>query len=359
MSFFSQKPEGFGLDIADSSLKIAMLEKQGKDLRLICFGEEKIPSGVVNGGEIKKENVLADLVKQTLTKVKGRKLTTKYVTASLPEDKSFLDILQIPLVSQEDLASTVRFEAANHIPFPLEDVYFDFERLPSLPAVKQHNQQQVLVAATPKKIVDGYARTLKMAGLQPLAFETESLAIARALIKKDKHQPPLLIIDFGESRASFLIFAERAVQFSSTISVSAGGLTRAIAKVVKVSEKKAEVLKLKEGLSGKRKVFQSMLPVLTALVQEVKMHLEYYHSHAVQSHLKKTQVLEKVLLCGGGASLKGLADFLAAELKIAVELGNPFVNISRGSLKGGTDISFKTSLGYTTVLGLALKAYDY
>jgi len=358
INFPFKKIKSFGLDISDLSLKIAKLKERKGSLNLASFGEAEIPPGIIEGGEIKDENSLGEIIKKSLSQVKGDKLKTKYVVASLPEEKSFLDLIRLPKVKEEELASAVKFEAENHIPLPLEEVYFDFEKIE---ATSDHSKyQEVLVAACPKKIVDSYLQVLKRAKLQPLAFEVESLSIVRALIKKGKASLPSLIIDFGGTRTSFIIYSGLSLRFTSTIPVSSQGLTESIAENLKISKKEAEDLKIKEGLKGDKKVFEAIIPPLTDLVEQIKTLLRYYHTHMPKGQfLQNGKKLEKILLCGGGSLLKGLTEFLTQELKIEVKLGNPWVNILKSPIKEIPELPFEKSLSYTTALGLALReVYD-
>lgn len=349
------KSKAFGLDISDLSLKIARLEKSKNNLRLVSFGETKISPGIIKSGEIQDERKLSKIIKESLNQVQGEKLKTKYVISSLPEEKSFLDILQLPILKEEELKEAVKFEAANHIPLPLAEVYLDFEKVESIS--NQEAYQEVLIAASPKNLTDSYLRALKGAGLQPLSFEVECLAIVRALVKKGIISRPLLIIDFGETRTSFIIFSSKSLRFTSTIPISSQGLTENIAKNLKISFQEAEKLKREEGLKGKKEIFESIIPPLTDLVEQIKTHLEYYHSHLPKSQLKRDgKRLEKILLCGGGSLLKGLVEFLASNLKVEVLLGNPWVNILSFPVKEIPPLPFEKSLPYTTALGLALRA---
>ena len=61
------------------------------------------------------------------------------------------------------------------------------------------------------------------------------------------------------------------------------------------------------------------------------------------------------MLCGGGANLRGLPEFSTQALKVQVEVGNPWRNILSSDTKELPTISFQESLGYSTVLGLALR----
>jgi len=226
--------------------------------------------------------------------------------------------------------------------------------------VKDHlDHQDVLIAALPKKTVDPYINVFKMADLRPLALEIESLAIARSLIQNGVSDYPTLIIDLGASRTSFIIFSGYAVRFTSSIPVSSQEFTTAIARTMQVDLETAEKLKIKYGLETKAtqeggQVFDALIPPLTDLIEQIKKCLAYYQNHASHEHLPPHhQNVEKIMLCGGGANLKGLPDFLARQLNFSVNLSDPWINIL--SEKENRSLSLGKSLGFTTVLGLALR----
>ncbi len=349
-NIISQKTEAFGLDISDLSLKIIKLDKA----KLTSFGETKIPLGIIKEGEVRDKEKLSQIIEKAVKEVKGKRLKSKYVILSLPEEKSFLDVFQIPLMKKEEVESAVRFEAENHIPIPLDEVYFDFKQIQSI--FNQKKYQEVLISACPKKIVDSYVEAAKGAGLQPRALEIECLAIIRALIKKEISSRPLLIIDFGGTRTTFIIFSGKSLRFTSTIPVSSQKLTESISKNLNLDLVKAEKLKIEQGLEGKKEVFEAMIPFLTDLIEQIKTHLDYYQSHEKKEEIKHYgKEVKKILLCGGGANLKGLINFLEGKLKLEVELGNPWSNILKEPLREVPEMSFKKSLGYTTALGLALR----
>lgn len=369
--FFNLKPEAFGLDISDLSLKIVKLKRKGEKISLASFGEEAIPKGIIESGEIKDEDSLSKIIKEAIKNIKGQNLKTKYVVSSLPEEKSYLKVIQMPKMAREEIAQAIGFEAENYIPLPIEEVYLDFQIIQ--PLYNHLDHFDILVAAMPKKIVDPYVSTLKKAGLKPLALEIESLAITRALIKDEISPFPVLLIDLGATRTSFIIFSGTSLRFTSSIPISSQTFTEAIAKNLKVKSVEAEKLKMKYGLgpslktylkekSGDNKVereiiqdksiFEVLIPVLTDLTEQIKGYISYYQSHAEHEHLPSNiQSVKKILLCGGGANLKGLPEFLLKELKIKTELGDPWVNISRGK----PEMSFEKSLSFTTALGLALR----
>ncbi|MCX6791039.1 MAG: type IV pilus assembly protein PilM [Candidatus Gribaldobacteria bacterium] len=355
MNFFSQKLDAFGLDFSDLSLKIAHLRPKNKAFSLSCFGEVRIPAGVIESGEVRDVKKLAQIIKQGVEGVKGKRLATKFVVVSLPEEKSFLDVLSLPRMPDKELESAVSFEAENYFPIPIADVYFDFTK--ENKASLCDKNQNIMIVATPKKIVDSYVEAIKLAGLFPIALEIESLAIARALVKKNEVTSPLLIIDFGESRTSFIIFADNLVRFTSSINTSSQQLTEAIATQLKITPEEAEKLKRENGLKGNPKVLQAISAPLNELSNQIQNHLEYFYtqsSHGVSGN--QNFKITQICLCGGGSNLTGLADFLSRGLNIKVDLGNPWINILRYPIKEVPILSFYESSGYATALGLALRA---
>ena len=369
LEFLTLKPEAFGLDISDLSLKIVKLKKKGKFFSLASFGEFPIKKGIIEKGEIKDQKALSEIIQNAILKVRGERLKTKYVVASLPEEKAFLQVIQMPILEPEELKSAVKYEAENYIPLPIEQVYLDFQIVK--PVYNHLDHLDVLIAALPKKTIDPYVQVLKKAGLKPLALEIESQATARALVKNQVSPFPLLIVDLGATRTSFIIFSGYSLRFTSSIPICGNTFTKAIAKNLGISFKKAEKIKIKYGLkktkikikNKKEKemregiIFQILTPALTDLVEQIKKYLDYYHTHASHEHLPPDgKGVEKIFLCGGGASMKGICQFLSREFKLPVELGNPWINILPEPKREIPEIPFEESLRYTTALGLALRA---
>ncbi|MDP2664491.1 MAG: pilus assembly protein PilM, partial [bacterium] len=104
--FLTLHPEAFGLDLSDLSLKVASLKKTAKGLKLESFGEFPIPEGLVSQGEIQNEEELSRLIGQA---VRSLKLQTSFVVASLPEEKAFLQVIQLPQMKQEEIKGAVAF----------------------------------------------------------------------------------------------------------------------------------------------------------------------------------------------------------------------------------------------------------
>lgn len=372
LNILSLRQTAFGLAISDNALRVALLKKKGKFLSLLSWQESEIKEGVIDDGEIKNEEEVVKTIQQVLQNVKGRPIKTRNIIASLPERNSFLQVIQMPRMKREELREAVNFEAENYIPLPLAEVYLDFE---IVSPVKNHlDHFDVLIVASPKKIVDSYMSCFKKAGLSALALEIESQSMARALVKNQISPFPVLLLDFSEDNSTLNIFSGNSLRLTSSIPIGSANLTKAVAKNIGIGLLEAEKLKAKYGLkipkkqgsqissekSGyQEKLFEAMVPVLTDFVEGIRKYLGYHETHRSHEHLKSRVDIDKIILAGSGASLKGFDDFLSFALGIAVEIGNPWINILQEPLKEVPGLSFYDSLGYTSALGLALRAMKF
>lgn len=357
--FLNLQPEIFGIDVNDLSLRIVKLKKKRVGFVVSSFNETNIPNGIIEEGVIKNQEAFVKIIKESCGTVKGKKLGTKYVAVSLPEEKSFSQVIQMPKMSSKELESAVPFEAENYIPLAIDKVYLDFEQIDCHDGKNITNHVDLLINVMPKSIVDSYVTCFKKAGLIPCVMEVESQSIARALIKNGDGDSPLIIIDFGKTKTSFIIYSCASIRFTCSIPISSEQLTSVISRKLSVSPQKAEMLKVKYGLDkkGEKKYnMKNMLkPILDDLAGQIKKYISFYQSHTSDEHFSPDSKIEKIILCGSGANLKNLPDFLSIQLNIPVEISNPFANINGHKKNGRRSMVSQNPLSFATALGLAIR----
>lgn len=350
------EPPAFGLDISDFVLKIAFLKPENDNYTLASFIETPIPEGIVESGEIKKPDELLKILLSSLKNVKGEKINTKFVAATIPERKSFLRIIQLPKMSEEEIASAIKFEIEANIPLSLDEAYYDWQTLDE--STTKIGHQDILVAVAPKSIIEPYNNLVKSAGLMPKVFELESIATSRSIIQDLKVEKPTLIINLGSTQVSFVIFSNEAPRFSASINTPfKNHFTYYISQYLKVSMEEAEIIKRSVGLDKTKqdgKVFEALEPAMNILVNQIQDYSDYYVSHAQHEHTSHPKIA-KIILCGGDSNLIGIAPYLSGLLKMPVELGNPWVNILPAPLKEIPLMPYEKSLAFTSCLGIALR----
>lgn len=358
------KKGAFGIDISDLSLKIVKLKENKGKIQVASFGKKEIPPGLIKKGMIEKEGEVAEIMKTALAETKGEKLKTRYAVCSLPEEEAFLKVIRLPKMTEEEIAEGIKWQLEPNLPLSLEEVYFDWQEVPS----QSKKFSYILIAALPKKIIDSYLLVFKKAGIMPVVFEIESQAAARSLLKGAKSLCPVIILDIGATGTGFTIFSGETVLFTSHIAISGKDFTDAIAEKLNTDVKTAEKLKIEVGLKTefkvrigensaekkKGEVFEALMPILNNLVSETQHYIDYYKSYGTIECVPDG-VISKILLCGGDSLLEGLPEFLSSNLKLPVELGNPWVNILKPGQKETPQISYRESFGYAVALGLALR----
>lgn len=366
MELLSLKRNGLAIDLSDFSVKFLYLKKIGKKIEIVSFGEEKIKEGLIREGIIKNEEKVAQIIKEGIKKIKGEKIKTKYCLASLPEEKAFFHFLELPLMRKEEIRSAILYQLETFLPFPSHKVVFDFE------VVKEDEKGlKILVVSMEKEIVESYLSTLKRANLFPLLFEVECQSIVRALIPK-MISDYFLILDLGESKTTLIITLGNIILFTTSIPISGRLFSEQIARQLNLKLEKAERLKIKYGIGEelvlkflkkepekifiKNKIFEILIPSLTALVEEVKKYIDFFQTKFDKTFSEKERKISKIILSGGQAKMIGLKEFLEEELKLKVEIGNPLLKDLKISKKIKDDFD---PISFTTALGLAkINFYD-
>lgn len=334
------------IDISDQSIKYGELIATSSGPRLGKYGKEKIPEGVVVSGKIEKENELISLFK----KIKERE-NLHFIRVSLPEEQMYLFTLSLPQTDNDNLRDMILLQIEEHVPLKAPDVLFEYD-------IIREDSQNILieVVAIASATMESYLAVFKKVGLVPISFELEAQSITRAVIPIGDTSP-VMIVDFGDTKTGISISNNGRVFLTTTLSIGGIDLTNMIAKNFSLSFNEAEKMKHQYGLDENSKakdIFPAILNGISVLRDEINKQYVYWGAH--NSNDKKNNQINHIILCGGDANLAGLAEYLELSLKIKVENANVWVNILNPE-NSVPEMSFEESLGYATVLGLALGGY--
>jgi type IV pilus assembly protein PilM len=335
------------IDISEQSIKYGELGITSSGLYLNKYGKEIIPSGVVVSGKIEKEDELI----QVLKKIKEKE-NLHYIRVSLPEEQMYLFTLSLPKTDDENIREMILLQIEEHIPLKAPDCIFDYD------IISTYDQNILIeVVAIAEATLTSYLSVFKQVGLVPLSFELEAQAIARAVIPTGDINP-VMIVDFGNTKTGISISNNGRVFLTTTLSIGGIDLTNMIAKNFSLSFEDAEKMKHEYGIDQVSKaedIFPAILNGISVLRDELNKQYMYWETHNNNSAQNK---INHIILCGGDANLAGLSEYLELSMKIKVENANVWVNILDKN-KEIPEMSFEDSLGYATVLGLALGGYIY
>ena len=351
MSIFNKKfidptPPYFGLDISELSVKVLQMAHKGKYDSVYAFASEKITAGLIENGEIKNVDAVVDAIKRVRKKAG---ISTKNVICSLPESKAFLRIVTIPQMKNEEVAEAIKWEIEAAIPLSIDQVYYDWQVLDRR-LTKDKRQIDVIIVAVSKEFINSFIYILKKAGLTTYGFEIESVAQANSLLRDSEKGATTMIIDVGDRSTSFVVTVDNIPVFTSSIPLSAEIMTKAIEQTFGISYDEAEEIKKIYGIGSVLKndhVFQATKSVVENFVIEAQKSIDFY-----SNSLTYSEGIDRIIMCGGGARMKGIVPYLSRRLGYNIELGNPWVNVN---FKGVPPIDRDKSVQYATVIGLATK----
>lgn len=375
MFLLSNKFESFGLDIGDHSLKVAYIKKSGSAPFLASYGSLAVPPGLIKQGKIKDEKELVNFFRQVIKNVKGKKITTPFVHACLPEKQAFIKLMTIESKNEGELPAHIREELPNHFPVSPDELYIDWHLINREP----NGAFRILVGAVPKIIADDYLKLLNAAGLEPVSLQIEAEAILRSLIPlSNQPKTPIGVIDFGASRSSFICFDHGSIQFTVSLDISGDEITDLIKSKLNLDYEEAEQAKIICGLdhqTGEGIIKETINHVIDDLAVNIARNIAYYNEHFPQS-----SPITSIILCGGGSKLRNLNEILSSRLKgINIYYGNPLINLVKDlkniikhqntnnqldflhpdikfkKINTAKPMNFDLALDYTTAIGLALE----
>ena len=336
-----------GVDISDRSVKMVRLrhKKDAHDLVGACLQE--IPEDVINDGVIQDKDGMREILKELFAACKVPLNTKDQVVASVPEAQSFLRVVDLPRIPEDEIGEAVQWEVAQHIPFGLENVYIDWQTLGGgHRAASGH--QEILVGAAQRKVVDSLFSVLSGMRLDVAALELESQALVRTLVSPElREKQGILLIDLGGASTNVVIHDHGAIRFTASLERGSDRMRQML------SQEELEGLRehAQEMTAQNRANVEAKLRGLyEELVVEVNGVVEFYNSIDVQHKVRE------IILTGGGSSWPGLpAVFLRMFEQVHIQQGNPWATILSRQQSLHSPMSQSDSVRYTTAIGLALR----
>lgn len=336
-----------GIDISDKSIKLVQLSDD-KNRRLLAYGGDDLPDAAIENGVIVQPKMVQDALLSMMKKQRISLRERHTIVASISETQSFLRVIEIPEMNEDEIGEAIQWEVAQHIPFGLENVYIDWQPLVGEGHKALTGRREVQVGAAQKKVVDPLYTTLKELGMDVAAFELESQALVRALVSPElRLKQGLLIVDLGASATNVIIHDHGALRFTATLQ---RGSSSIISQVQAVDAELLNTRPHEVPQEEADRLSQQLLPAMEELAIEVRGIVEFYNSIDAQHEVKE------ILMTGGGSNMPGLDKaFLKYFDNVHIQHGNPWVNLVSGQKAPKIPLDIRASARFTTAIGLALR----
>ena len=337
--------DAWGLEVGANAVKAMHLVRDGDDIQVAAY--EILPfKKILTTPDLNVDEAIQVNLDQLLAK---HDLSKSKVVVSVPGSMAFARFAKLPPVEPSKIAAIVKFEAVQQIPFPINQVEWDYQ------VFQQEDSPDVEVGifAIVKDRVATFLSNYNKMGIQIEALTLSPLAVLNTFaFDQDirNSNEGTILMDVGTTSTD-LIVVEGGRVWLRTMAIGGNNFTEAIEKAFKLSPPKAEKLKREAGTSKyARQIFQAMRPVFADMVQEIQRSLGHYQTSNRDANLTR------LIGIGSTFRLPGLQKFLKQQLQLDVIRPDGFKKIKIDG-KQAADFA-ENSLNLATVYGLALQGLD-
>lgn len=328
------------LDIGTHTIK-AISAKSGKQIQLIKTVDIPNSLGLVIPQSDQETTQFSEMIANLLN---DYKLDASDVRLSLPESVIANKVIEVPILTDAELASAIGWQAEQYIPIPKDDLSLEYQVLSRPDKKLPDAKMKVLLVASRKSFIQKLNDIFLNLGIEPTVMETQMFSVIRALnLLSD--DPETLIVHMGASSLDLAVIANGMFDFIFSTKNGAQLLTNAIAQSFALDLKQAEEYKITCGLNPEQlegKLVQVILPIVNNVVVEIQKALRYF------SQLHPGQTIKRVVLSGGPAEMIGFSQYLAQQVNTEVLSMAPFAEA-----KG--QIPESKHLHYTVCMGLLMR----
>ena len=347
-----------GIDIGSSAVKIVELRKKGGRAVLSTYGALALgPYANSSVGQVTKlpNEKVAEALRDILREANA---TTKTCSFAIPLSASLLSLIEMPVLDQKQLPQMVPIEARKYIPVPMSDVTLDWWIIPKterevtsspddpVAKIQKAKLVDILLVVIQNAVLNNYREIVRLTGLDVSFFEIEAFSTIRAVMNRETM--PVMIFDMGAGATKLYIVEMGIVRTSHTINRGSQDITAALAQSLGINVAEAEKLKRDNGLitEGKTGIAEAAAIILGYIFAEVNRVLISYQR-------KSGKVVRRVILTGGGSTLKGILPFAQENLESEVELADPFAKVDAPAFLQG--VLKDAGPQFTVALGIALR----
>ncbi|MCL4427318.1 pilus assembly protein PilM [Patescibacteria group bacterium] len=379
-SLFSPKEKySLGIDIGTTSIKAVELTREKDRYKLSSYAallarpsaqDMRTNTRIDVEFMQRPEGDIADMIKSLISAGGFKGMNNAYM--SLPAFSSFTTVIDMPMMSEKEVRSSIEFEARQYVPVPLSEVNIDWNIVnhsakddqkkpqpksdvpkppaPAATAPAPVPRTEVLLVAVPKEIINKYLKIAQFAGIKLASLEVESFSNVRAIIGND--QSSGIVLDIGGQNTNISVVYNGIIYATYNSNVGGNDFTRIIGQSLNVSEQRAEAIKREGGMVGGGQttdmhVRELLLPLTDKIINDIDRVISIY------KHRRPDVNLDKILLTGGGSNLAGVADYIKERTRLDVIETSPFSRIYYAPALDATLNNFGPTL--SVACGLAMR----
>ncbi len=361
-----------GLDIGTSGVRAAELSIARGAVTLDRFGQVALPIGAVRDGEVVDAPMVAAAIRQLWS---ATRFSTKRVILGVANQRVVVRSVELPWLPMEELRRSLPLQVVDMLPTPVDQAVLDFHPLEEVTGSRGRFLRGLLVAASRESVLTNL-RCVQAAGLRPAGVDLTGFAVLRAVNLMPIDDPGSeAVVDIGARVTNVVVHRGGVPSFARILLMGGQDITDALAERTGTPLAEAEGIKQALGMVGQGGRLTSSasrdesLPVgrsilvpdvdLAAAVRsvestaqtfidEIRGSLDYYNASSPH------HPISRVVICGGGSLLRGLADRLGQAVRVPVEEGRALGSLRLGRTGLTEDQLHQVEPLAATPVGLAL-----
>jgi type IV pilus assembly protein PilM len=352
-------PGVWGIDLGQCALKALRLEIIEGEVKATAFDYIEHPK-ILSQPDADPDQLIREALTQFLSR---NNLKGDVVVISVPGQSGLARFVKLPPVEEKKIADIVRFEAKQQIPFPLEEVVWDFQKINSGQVTDGFAMEtEIGLFAMKRDMVNRALTHFKDVNVEIHIIQMAPLAlvnyVAYDLLGHTADGPPpeganpkecIVALDIGTDNSNLIITDGGKIIWQRPIPLGGNHFTRALTKDLKLTFAKAEHLKRNAAKSPDlKKILGSLKPVLNDFVGEVQRSLGYF------TNTHRDATIQYMIGLGNAFRLPGLQKYLQEKLSLEVKKLQTFERVKGDEVLGAPQFS-ENIMTFGVPYGLALQ----
>ena len=310
----------FGLDIDSTAVRAVQLERAGTNgWTLKHYGYTPIDQKTLESNSSESRSRLSEAI---MTTVGQSGIKTKNVAMSLPSNKSFITVVDMPMVPENELASIIKYQIDDYIPMSGDEAKVDWKLLGR--SLHDPSQQEVLIASTANAYVEEQLEFIEGLGFDVIAAEPNSLAMIRSLLPRTV-QGVQMIVMIGELSTDIALMHEGIPRLVRTVPTGLATFVRALEQNLSVQSDQARQFILKFGLTQDKlegQVIRALESTLDVFTSELTKSQKFF-----ETRYPSVQVAG-LLLSGYAMVVPELGTYISQKTNLSATNADPWQHVT-------------------------------
>nr|WP_320116436.1 type IV pilus assembly protein PilM [uncultured Desulfuromonas sp.] len=345
---FGSKKDIVGIDVGASAVKLVQLHEGKSGYQLLKLDREPLPPEAVVDSSIMDSSAVVMAIRDLMAR---NHIKSQDVATSVSGHSVIIRKISLALMTEEELESSIQWEAEQYIPFEMSEVFLDYHILG--PDPNDQGQMEVVLVAAKKDFVDEYVAVFKESGLAPVIVDVDCFSIENIYcsVYDDDTANIVALIDMGASGIQVNVLKNGVSVFTRDIQLGGNSYNEELQKRFGINSDDAESLKLGVNqLSIDSDLVQEALSHVTeSLIQEVRRALDFFSATFADERV------EKIFVTGGVTQTPNVISSLSEGLDTPVEILDPFSRMVISEKDFDLDYVQSVSPFFSVAAGLATR----